>query len=83
MQVKKDQLLSLRHRSESEAIEQKRRSNGSQSSLPRGEYLQHVMGPKINRNLIKLEAINYKRVSGDTDSVDASAGKTKRNLLKY
>lgn len=74
MQFKRDQLSSLRHRSESEALDQKKASIASQSSLPRGEYLQHVMGPKMNKNSRKLEAINYRKVSGDVDSADLSTG---------
>lgn len=83
MQFKRDQLSSLRHRSESEALDQKKASIASQSSLPRGEYLQHVMGPKMNKNSRKLEAINYRKVSGDVDSADLSTGKIELLVLTY
>lgn len=56
----------LKVRSESESIKSSRLANAySDRSLPRGEYFQNVIGPKLAKNPMQPQPISH--ISADTD----------------
>lgn len=64
----------LKIRSESESLKSSRHANNTvDRSLPRGEYIQNVIGPKLNKNYMQPRPISHKQLDGQ-DSPDNSPG---------
>lgn len=64
----------LKIRSESESLKSSRRADSNADrSLPRGEYIQNVIGPKLNKNYMQPRPISHKQLD-QNETVDTSPG---------
>jgi len=60
-------------RSESESLKSSRqRDNEVERTLPRGEYLQSVIGPKLIKSQIQPKPIHHLSLVDQDDSIDLS-----------
>ena len=66
----------IKFRSESLDPKSHRESDRStaQHSLPRGEYIQGNSNNKLNKNLVKLQPLDYKKGNDTDDSLEGSLG---------
>jgi len=57
------------------------RHSVSTNSLPRGEYLQNINNPKMNKNLVKLKPIDMKKANND-ESFEGTLSSADMKALK-
>jgi hypothetical protein len=68
-----DKMLKLRSESADIKVTREPGNNStSQNSLPRGEYLQPALSPKMNKNLVKLKPIGNKKGAEGDESFEGS-----------
>lgn len=72
-----DKMLKLRSESaDVKTIREPGNNSTAQHSLPRGEYLQPALSPKMNKNLVKLKPIANKKAGEGDESFEGSLQST-------
>jgi len=61
-------------RSESEALKSSRHRDGVERTLPRGEYLQSVIGPKLTKSPMQPQPIHHRTLVDHDDEIETSPG---------